>query len=370
MNDLLPAPPDRELTAKARFAIKTVVMSDIAPTATRGTRRALRPKGPQARSKSLFAAVAAVLVIVLVVPVVLTSGNGGAPSASARVLTRAARAAAEQPPLKVGRDEFFHRTQMSTGWLQTQGFAISLTIERQSWVAPDGAGGAQERLIDMAFDSPEEEARWNTEGREIHYWGNFSILGKGGATSQCFQPSGLLLENLNGLPTDPDALEEMLRDQIIQGDIADSSVAKQTNTMFEEIGFKLSYYPGSPEIRSALFEVLARQPGIEVLGQATDHLGRTGIAIGSTWLGVRSEMIVDTSTGAILETRSVQVDPKSSLVGGTPGTPAPDVGVNADGVDDPGTSDGWSTVAGMDVVKSLPPIEHPCSDGGFSDPVT
>jgi hypothetical protein len=119
--------------------------------------------------------------------------------------------------------------------------------------------------------------------------------------------------------------------------------------------------PGSPTKRSALFQVLARQPSIQLLGPMTDQVGRSGTGIGITSNGVRAETIVDPTTGQVLEFRTVQVDPKESLGDGLDGTAAPNVGMNADGVDQPGTVLGWSTQLRLDVVGALPPVTGSCA---------
>lgn len=377
MNDLLPAPPDREIPPSVEASVKRAVMSEIARQGT--GRTTVRPRrsvfSVHRRRRTLAVAVAA-LALALVVPVVFGNRDGGSPTASAEeILTRAAQGAASQPPLSVGRGQYLLRETRSmrrilcTSFLHGPEcraltpdggeFTLLVTLTRKTWSSADGDGLIAERLVDVDFETAADAAAWKRSGLEIKFWGNFSVLGPGGESSMCPQ-SDTTLEDLDSLPSDSDAIEQLLRDRVVQGDIADGSRAKQTSAMFEEIGSQL-LYPGSSDRRAALFEVLARQPGIEVLGLMTDHVGRTGTGIGATWNGVRSEMIVDTSHGKVLEFRAAQVDPVGSLQGGAPGTPAPGVGVNSDGVDAPGTLLGWSTQVRLDAVDSLPRVTGNCA---------
>jgi hypothetical protein len=55
----------------------------------------------------------------------------------------------------------------------------------------------------------------------------------------------------------------------------------------------------SPQLESAIYQVLANVPGIETLGTTTDHSGRTGT--GFTEPGSAFTLIIDTNTGALLE---------------------------------------------------------------------
>lgn len=63
------------------------------------------------------------------------------------------------------------------------------------------------------------------------------------------------------------------------------------------------------EVRAALYEALARVPGIRVLDEAADLDGRTGVAFGTTdELGFVSEIIIDPATGRFIGERNVRPD--------------------------------------------------------------
>jgi hypothetical protein len=65
----------------------------------------------------------------------------------------------------------------------------------------------------------------------------------------------------------------------------------------------------TPELRSALYKVMADVPGVQLLGRAIDRVGRTGIEIAAPPSdGERTQLIINPSTGNILQTELVDVD--------------------------------------------------------------
>ena len=365
MNDLLPAPPQRDLAPSTRDEIKRAVMAEIAEHPARGstTTRQTPPAAELRRLARMASAAAAILALLLVLPIVFDSNSG---AASAReVLTRVASAAAAQPSTMLGEGQYLWHKSVDMHRVEQGAHTLLVTTSREDWTASNGTGLIVSKAIDIDFESPAARAAWEQSGERL-IWGNFADVGLHGEPTACdyTRPGSMFTpgipHDLDSYPSDPDALEQVLREEVIHGNIAAASEAKQTSTMFDEIGYKLSNLPGSSQQRAAFFEVLARQPGIEALGTRTDHVGRVGTAIGATWYGVRSEMIVDPSTGRVLEFRRYQVDPPESLGSGQQGTPSPGVGLNHDRVDDPGTLLGWSTVVRMEAVNSLPPYTPAC----------
>jgi hypothetical protein len=68
----------------------------------------------------------------------------------------------------------------------------------------------------------------------------------------------------------------------------------------------------SAALRSALYQAAALIPGTEALGTIADHAGQQGQGIGLTKNGVRSELIVDPSSGPLLGTEDVALDPSAA----------------------------------------------------------
>jgi hypothetical protein len=79
--------------------------------------------------------------------------------------------------------------------------------------------------------------------------------------------------------------------------------------MFSPIS-QFLFLPTSPQLRAALFRVLADLPGVQLLGRQRDRLGRSGIAVAVTQGGsgrVREELLFDPATSNVLQTEGVQL---------------------------------------------------------------
>jgi hypothetical protein len=105
---------------------------------------------------------------------------------------------------------------------------------------------------------------------------------------------------LASLPTDPDALERTLADEVT---VADGQEPDQA--LFEAIGNLISENVVPPRTASALLDVVARIPGVDVDDDATDAIGRHGVGIGrtDTRYHVRSVWVFRSGTATVLGTR-------------------------------------------------------------------
>jgi hypothetical protein len=79
----------------------------------------------------------------------------------------------------------------------------------------------------------------------------------------------------------------------------------------------LAEAPTSAALRAALYRVLAATPGIRLLGQARDSIGRLGMEVAVDVQDVRLAMIIDPATGELLQT-SRTIERASSLDPGQP----------------------------------------------------
>jgi hypothetical protein len=309
--------PDADSVARAH----AVLLNAMEQTSRRVDRN---PHGSRRRRWSRVAVVVVGAVVMAVaVPVLLPDGSGRNQAAAA-ALREAAVVARHQPVLQVGEGQFVY-TRSENAY---QGCIVgvdppptaigpgdgdmSCTLERftrEIWIAPDGSGRLREQ-----GDRTGDEA---------------------------FGPGGLSFEDLSTLPTGADALRDYVERR------AEGSDKPVDVQMFTIVADLLRETHATPELRAALYEVAATLPGTELIGETSDELGRPGIGVGYTYLGVRHELIFDPATSAILGERQVQVDPPVSDA-----SPAPEVGVNADGVSDPGTVLGWSSVTASGVVDS------------------
>jgi hypothetical protein len=90
------------------------------------------------------------------------------------------------------------------------------------------------------------------------------------------------------LPTDPAKLKTKLIADFGQGGGPD---------LFAAVEIVLVDSPAPPAVRAALFKVAASIPGIKVIGDYTDPLGRTGTALQIGYYG----LVVDPASGAVLD---------------------------------------------------------------------
>jgi hypothetical protein len=312
--------PDGDSTAYARAALRTAM--------ERTSRRA--PRAPRRLPRRAWGAASVVLsaAIVITLAAQLLIPNHSVPVASAaEMLRRAARAAARQPTPILRAGQYVYTRSESAYEACTAGAigsnnpvaspapqesATACTLERftrEFWISPEGAGRIRE-VGDRTTD-------------------------------ETFGPDGRYFQDLSTVPTDIDALRGYVKRQ------AGSSDKPIDVQMFSIVLDLLRETHATPELRAALYEVAATLPRTELIGETTDELGRLGIAVGYTYLGVRHELIFDPSTSAILGERLVQVD--APMVDASP---APDAGINLDGVSDPGTVLGWSSVVATGIVDS------------------
>ena len=60
----------------------------------------------------------------------------------------------------------------------------------------------------------------------------------------------------------------------------------------------------TPKLRSALYSVLSNQPGVSLLGPTQTHLGAAGVGFSILNPGPPVRLIVDPTTGELLESQS------------------------------------------------------------------
>ncbi|WP_329156992.1 CU044_5270 family protein [Streptomyces sp. NBC_01717] len=141
-------------------------------------------------------------------------------------------------------------------------------------VAATAAGASQTDApywkVHVEVDNEDDGQRQSTSwfDREGHLWfrnsdGSIEKPGPGGKLKAW--PVGdefLTWKRLESLPTDPDALERRLGDDV-----------------FGKVSILLQDAPLAPEVRAALFKIMARTEGVKLIGQVEDTKGRKGTAV-------------------------------------------------------------------------------------------
>jgi hypothetical protein len=240
-------------------------------------------RAPSLRRRRLAAA-ALVLAAAVAVAAFASIGGRGTDSASAAPLLRrmasVAGAQKAQKPLTTGR---FQYARWIVGYLSGgNGWNALSPGVRETWLAPNGSGFMHERWHKPTFPTAADRSGWIAAGRP-----------------QVSPPedSGQLPPSpRRSLPTDPDALYATLHDAAVgHGNSTDAE-------MFTLVGDSLREPGASPKLRASLYEVAARIPGVELVGPATDRLGRHGVAVADVdgKIHERHELIFDRRTSALL----------------------------------------------------------------------
>lgn len=115
------------------------------------------------------------------------------------------------------------------------------------------------------------------------------------------------LVTLKKVPTDPEALSEALTEQ---SELTATPIGKP-HELWTAATDLLRDSATGPELRGALWETMARVPGLTLDGATTDAVGREGTAVSADFssqhLG-RSVVVLDPSDGRLLEIRQLDDD--------------------------------------------------------------
>jgi len=253
----------------------------------RPPRRRARWPFALAGTAAAVAAVAAALVIVLV-------QTGSPQSAVAAVLNRTARIAADRPATPPPRPGQFvytrsHSLNKSTSVRHGHAFSVLVHQNREAWIGTDGSGRLHETTTGAEFISNRDRKEWIAAGRPK--------LSEHGHSNELLAPGRLDYLDLSKLPTDPAALKTVIEQRKIEaGPPGDAET-------FTIVGDLLRETYASPQLRAALYRVVAGLPRVVLLGQTEDDTGRPGIAVAYTKDRVRHELIFDPHTSVLLGER-------------------------------------------------------------------
>ncbi|MES4907171.1 MULTISPECIES: CU044_5270 family protein [unclassified Streptomyces] len=258
-------PPKAETVAAARAVLRAAIERDVeaAVSAARPRRRA-GLAGLFLRPRVVVTAVAAAVAAGVVVYPALTSGDA-APArppqaASAKAfLNDMAQVAASAPATE------------APYWKTT----LNLTVP---------ADGEKESTHTRYLDRKGKSTEVNPDGST-----------KVAVTARAYTVGDRTLgwNQLDKLPTDPKALAALLPS-------ANSAEGKAKST-FDNATALLGESPAGPDLRAALYRVLAGLPGVKVTGPAKDATGRTGTALEWKTTSATVRLIVDPKTGDLLE---------------------------------------------------------------------
>lgn len=323
MIDLLPAPPERDLPPGRRSSMRSELVRavSLASVDRAVADRAVRLHRPTRRRRLGLASLAAavlVAVALLALPVVLPFGSPASiDPATASLLHRFSSRALKTPqePAPQPGQYVYERTRSSVLYAFTSSgtgasFRYFTPSTEEQWLGTDGSGRSASSIGQPTFLTNADRQAYEgyvASGYMEEEWGGFDW---GRTYTDASRAGELIFFDFSDLPTDVDELKGMIeRREIIGGPEGDW----ETFNLSADI-LTWSYAP--PELRAALFEVMATLPGISASGQTHDAFGRPGIVVGYTHDDWRQEIVLDRRTGQVLERRWVSVF-------GDPEPPAP-----------------------------------------------
>ncbi|MFI6491473.1 CU044_5270 family protein [Streptomyces sp. NPDC050564] len=300
-------PADRHRFHKERMMAQIHELQQQDERTAPAKNRRFRLPRPAIVLPAMAAAVAAA-----VVAGVVTSGNGGGVEAGGGVATgpalttqvgaattkgvpqlldqiSLAAAEGDHPTVKPGQ-YIYIESKTADSFLKSVDDKTTLAghalHRRQMWKSPDGTKGW---LIDPAVnDSPEGET--------------LSLPDEQGNTPKA-NLNGPSYDYLAKLTTDPDALlAKIYKETKGQGNSPDQEAFTTIGDLLGE-----SYPPA--DLYPALFKAAAKIPGVVVVDDAVDAVGRRGVAVArlDETSGEREEWIFDRKSHVFLGERSVQV---------------------------------------------------------------
>jgi hypothetical protein len=242
------------------------------------------------RTVALVAAVAACL---LVVDLVGTGSETGPSSAAAAALERLARIAANGPSLVPGPGQYLYVDSINdypaiaAGRTPSSSCTTYATDHRQVWIGADGSGLLRETTGPTRFTSAADRALCLamkpsplTPSGTSNLW----------FAADCFQLGPT--NDMQALSTDPRTLLAQMR----RIDGGPSTAAED----FVHVGDFLRETDASPALRAALYRAAALIPGVHLLGQVHDHIGRLGVGVAYEAHGARHELIFNPRTSELM----------------------------------------------------------------------
>lgn len=297
----------QQLTEHDELLLATI-MDQAQPELTRSRR-------PYARRIAIVGLAAASVVALGLTRIDLGGRPVGSSPAAAAVLERAADAALAEPPLIVKPGQYLLLTRIEEHWaaiddesmngpssvrIGSDGLPVAFQSRQtwQRWIPYDTSAEwivreSEEPLRNVSRES----ARFNEErGPEVYHQPSWSNRDGTSTYIATYDPAWYA-----SLPRDPDKLLAQLKKDIGAGD--DTSPEHLFMEVYSEV---LRNGLAPPDIRSALFTALSRQPGMELVDGVANLDGRRGVALkftGSNW-----QMLFDRDTGEFIGERATDPD--------------------------------------------------------------
>ncbi len=287
---------DGEARTRARARLEARIAEETTPI-QRGSERIGR-----SRRRALAAAtIGAIVVTVLLIQAILPPGTGG-PNLAQATLSELALVAATRDAPSLAPGQFFYvkttsvmsRTQtavsLGTSW------TIIVRVQREKWLASDGSGRILEQFGRARFATPKDREIWLQAGSP-------PLLPHGQRYERPFGPGELAPRDLGALPRDPASLAHLIASGGAQG-----TSAEVDGDPLDTVANLLGDVPVTADLRSDLFNATAHLPGIVTRGEVRDPVGRAGLSVALVRTGVRTELVFDSQSSALLGKIVTRVD--------------------------------------------------------------
>ncbi len=249
--------------------------------------------------------VAALVLAAVVAAAVVSLRSGGAvapPPATAASVLRASASALDRlgGSRALGPDDYFYTRE--AGWWLYIGYGPHPYVVRsiqEAWLARDGRGRSRYEVVGLSGVDVNRSlplAR-STDAQLRRHSRPFII--------STLPSPGILFSyaQLRRLPTDPARLQDALNRVAARYHVSQAFPQPADRAAIRWAMLRgLAETPSSAALRAALYRVLAATPGIRLLGRTRDSIGRYGMAVAVDVQDVRLEMIIDPTTGELLQT--------------------------------------------------------------------
>jgi hypothetical protein len=262
------------------------------PRRTARWRTWLGTGGPLLVAVAVVVAVVAPLTVGKILQSAISAPNGPAGSVpdhptAAQVLNAAAQVAAAQPAQPPGKywRVSIASTKLIPGGTNAHPYALRETLspwvtwypmqptKNQWYIAYSDAG------YTTTLATPGGAAQWRAAGSPALPSAKLRVVGMEAFSDLRYGPTRLTPAQFQSLPSDPATLMAQL-DEMVKGSYQAGVKNQHSYEVFGVLADLLDHEPITPQVRAAAFRVLAGLTGIQMLGKATDAVGRSGYRIG------------------------------------------------------------------------------------------
>jgi hypothetical protein len=260
------------------------------------------PTRPRRRTVTrLVPSAAAALIAVAVAAVILTSQGTSPPPASAATVLYASAAALQRSGTSLqlsSHSYLYERTVGESRFVDPSGHKLVHEIY-ESWTARNGAGRQDDTVLNPSIFLRMDERGLGSSDSRVRPSSHPFLLIDG---------ISLSYDQLQRLPSSPKGLAAVvgqLADREARAFKESSPSAHSTIVLY--ILHSIAQTPAPTAVRAAVYRVMASTPGIRLLGQRRDAIGRLGEMFTATLGPERAELIIDPSTGRLLEYTRIQL---------------------------------------------------------------